>query len=88
MFNLGDVFQFIIDCFYQGPFSQQDFIRYAHQGIFHIVLHFGYQLYAVKEEVLEQGLPNISLVRTELAFYVLQEFFSVSTVHGHPHCLA
>ena len=25
------------------------FVCYAHQGIFHIVLHFGYQLYAARE---------------------------------------
>ena len=28
-----------------------DFVRYAHKGIFHIVLHFGYQLCAVKERL-------------------------------------
>lgn len=29
------------------------FVCYAHQGIFHIVLHFGYQLYAAREKILE-----------------------------------
>lgn len=51
--DLCDVLQLIINRFYQSTLSQQDFVSYAHQGVFHVVLHFGYQLYAVHEEVLE-----------------------------------
>ena len=53
LFNLCDILQLVIDRFCQSAFSQQDFVRYAHQGIFHFVLHFGYQLYATREKILE-----------------------------------
>ena len=49
VFNLGYVLQLVVDRFNQGAFSQQDFVRYVHQGVLHVVLHLGYQLYAVKE---------------------------------------
>ena len=75
VFNLGDVLQLVIDRFYQGAFPQQDFVRYAHQGVLHVILHFGYQLYAVEKEALEQSLPDISLVRAKFTLYVLQELF-------------
>ena len=75
VFNLGNILQFVIDRFYQGTFPQQDFVCYAHQGILHVVLHFGYQLYAVKEKVLKKSLSDIPFVRTEPAFYVLQKLF-------------
>ena len=53
VFNLCDILQLVIDRFCQSAFSQQDSVRYAHQGIFHLVLHFGYQLYATREKILE-----------------------------------
>ena len=75
VFNLCDILQLIVDRFYQSPFSQQNPVSYAHQGILHVVLHFGYQLYAVKEKVLKKSLSDIPFVRTEPAFYVLQKLF-------------
>jgi 4-hydroxyphenylpyruvate dioxygenase-like putative hemolysin len=69
--NLCDVLQLIINRFYQSTLSQQDFISYAHQGVLHVALHFGYQLYAVREEILEQGLSYIPLIRTEFALDIL-----------------
>ena len=54
--NLCYVLQLIINRFYQSTLSQRDFLSYTHQGVLHVVLHFGYQLYAVREEILEQGL--------------------------------
>ena len=88
--NLCDVLQLIIDRFYQNPFSQQDSVCYAHQGILHVVLHFGYQLYAAREKILEQCLANIPFVCTELILYVLQELFlfqrfTVIHISGREH---
>ena len=75
VFNLCDIFQLIIDRLYQGSFSEQDFVRYAHQRVLHVIFHFGCQLYAIKKEILEQGLPDIPLVRAKFTLYVLQELF-------------
>ena len=61
---MGDVLQLIINRFYQRTFSQQDFVCHTHQEILHVVLHFGYQLYATREEILEQSRPDIAFVRT------------------------
>ena len=75
VFNLCDILQLIIERLYQGAFSEQDFVRYAHQRVLHVILHFGYQLYAIKKEILEQGLPDILLVCVEFTLYILQEPF-------------
>lgn len=53
VFNLCDVLQLVIDRFYQGKFFEHDFVRYAHQEVPYVILHFGYQLYAIKKEVLK-----------------------------------
>ena len=79
VFNLCDILQFIIDRLYQGAFSEQDFVRYAHQRVLHVILHFGYQLYAVKKKILEQGLPDIPLVRAKFTLYVLQNLYKEYT---------
>ena len=71
VFNLCDILQLIIDRLYQGSFSEQDFVHYAHQRVLYVIFHFGYQLYAIKKEILEQGLPDIPLVRAEFTLYVL-----------------
>jgi len=48
--------------FNQSSFSEQNLVGYTHQGILHIVFDLGDKLYAVKEKILEQCLPDISLV--------------------------
>ncbi len=64
MLYLRNVLQFVIDRFNQSPFSEQNLVGYAHQGILHIVLDLGDKLYAIEEKVLEQCLPDISIVGT------------------------
>lgn len=73
MFNLRNVLQLIIDSFNQRPFSENDFIGYAHKGVSHVVLDFGNQLYPIHEQVLKQCLAYISFVATQLSFYLLHE---------------
>ena len=84
MFNLRNILQFVIDRFNQGPFSEQNLVGYTHQGILHIVLDLGDKLCAVKEKVLEQCLPDISLVGTLFPLYVFQEpalFQRLAVIH-------
>ena len=73
MLNLGDVLDFIIYRFNQGAFSQENLVCNTHQGVLHVVLHLGNQLDAIKEQVFEKSLPDISFVRTEFSLDVLQE---------------
>lgn len=85
MLYLCDVLQLIVYRFNQGAFSQQNFIGNTHQGVFHVVLHFGNQLDAVKKQILEECLSDISFVRTEFSFDVLQEPFPFQRLSGHLH---
>lgn len=73
VFYLSDVLQFVIYGFNECSFSQAYLIRDAHERILHIVLHFGYQLYAIYEKVFEQSLAYIPFVSKELAFYIFQQ---------------
>lgn len=60
--SIRAMFCSVIDRFNQGPFLEQNFVGYAHQGIFHVVLDLGDKLYAVREKILEESLADISLV--------------------------
>ena len=60
--NLGDVFQFIVDCLDNGSLPQQDSVVHRPQAAFHIVFQFGNQLYPVNEELVEQAFADIPLV--------------------------
>lgn len=73
VFYLSDILQFVIYGLNECSFSQAYLIRDAHERILHIVLHFGYQLYAIYEKVFEQSLAYISFVAKELTFYVFQQ---------------
>lgn len=87
VFNLCDVLQLVFD---RCMLSQQDSVCYAHQGILHVVLHFGYQLYAAREKIFEQCLTDISFVCTELSLYIFQkpglfQRFTVIHISGREH---
>ncbi len=90
MFNLCDVLQLVIDSFNQRPFSENNFIGYAHEGVSHVVLDFGNQLYPIHEQVLKQCLTYISFVAAQLSFNLLHEpallqRFSVIHIAGSEH---
>ena len=84
MFYLCDILQFIINRFNQGTFSQQDFILNTHQGVFHVILHFGDQLDAIKEQVLEKNLPDstINLILLSLYSYFLDKYIFRLYLYG------
>ena len=73
MFHLTDVFEFIVDRFYNGPFPQHDFIVQGHQAVFHVVADSGYQMYAPGEQYLDQFPGDLALVPKEFPEDVLQE---------------
>ena len=67
MFNLCNVLQLVIYCFYDGTFPKQQFVRHAHQSTFHVVLKFGDKLYAVHEQALEKVGINPTISRHGIA---------------------
>lgn len=69
--HLCNILQFVINGFYDGPFSGQQSVRHTHQRTFHIALELCYQLYAVNEKPLEQFFANIPLIFDK---FTIQEF--------------
>ena len=85
--HLGNVLQLIIDGFYDGSLSKQELVGHPHQGSFHVVLQFGYQLYPVHKETLEQVLTDIFFVTDKFAIELFHEclvvqWFSVVNIPG------
>lgn len=73
MLHLSDILQFVIDGLDNGSLSRQQPVGHRHDGSFHVALEFGYQLYAVNEESLEQFLADITLVTYEFAIQELNK---------------
>jgi hypothetical protein len=72
MFNLADVFQFIVNCFNNRAFPEKYFIPDAHQAIFHIAFDTGNQVQSILKKQFAQGCRNIAFVTIELA----EQFFT------------
>ena len=72
MFNLGDVFQLVIDCLDYGSLSKQYSVIHGSESTFHIVFQFGNQLYPINEQLAEQVFADIALVSDEFA---INEFY-------------
>lgn len=88
--HLCNVLEFIIHRFNDSPFSEQQFVREAHQRPFHVAFQFGNELYAINEKSLKDILADISLVAYQLAVNELYEGFvfqrfSVVDVSGCYH---
>lgn len=65
VFDLSNILQFIIDCFYYGQFPQEQFVRNTHQSSFHVALEFGDELYHIHKQPLDEFLANISFVANQ-----------------------
>ena len=77
MLHLCNVLQFVIDCFDDCPFPEQDSIRYGHQCPLHVVFQLGDKLYSVHKELSEKVLTDISLVTDEFAVEEIRERFDL-----------
>lgn len=73
MFNLGDIFQLVIDSFDYRSFAEQYPVIHRPDSTFHAAFKPGYQLYAVNKEFTEQVFADVSLVSDEFAIYELYE---------------
>lgn len=76
MLNLTYIFQFIVDCFNQSPFSQQDFIGDVHGCVFHIITDFSDQMNTTDEKGFKEFLRDIAFVTEEFSPNLFQHFTS------------
>jgi hypothetical protein len=76
MFNVADIFQFIVNCFNYRAFSQQDTVYQWRQPVFHIVSDTGYKMNAIVEKRFKQGLGDVALVAEEFSEEFLCERFN------------
>ena len=88
MFNLGDIFQLVIDSFDYRSFAEQYPVIHRPDSTFHAAFKPGYQLYAVNKEFTEQVFADVSLVSDEFAIYELYErlYFQGFTVIDITRC--
>ena len=67
MFNVADVLEFVVYCFNDRPFPQQDFVVQVHERVLHVLLEFGHKVYVVNEEPFKKLLAYVSPVGKNLA---------------------
>ena len=70
VFNLRDVFQLVVDCFYQGSLPKQNLIDKRHQNVFHVASKVRYQLHAAIPELLKEFGGDVTLVAEKLSVQI------------------
>ena len=73
MFDLSDVFQFIIDRLDYRPFAEQYPVIHWPQPVSHVAFQFGNQLYAVNEQFIEKIPADVAFVADKFAIDELHE---------------
>ncbi len=67
MFDLADVFELIVDSFYEASLPQHQLVAHAHELVLHVVAYGGDELNALIEKLAGELSRDISLVSVELA---------------------
>jgi hypothetical protein len=62
VFDVADVFKFIINRLNDSAFSQQDIIFQCHWPVFHIAFYAGYSVYPAVEKHFKKRSGNVSTV--------------------------
>ena len=62
VFHLADVFQTIINRFYDRPFPQQELVFHVHHNVFHMLSQLAYQWDSLPIQALKQGLRALTPV--------------------------
>jgi hypothetical protein len=62
MFDLANIFQFVVDNFDDGTFAKYDFVGVRHDSAFHILFQTGDELYAIDKEHFKEFFSGISFV--------------------------
>ena len=92
MFNVADVFEFVVDGFNERPFPQQDFVVQVHERVLHVLLEFGHKVYVVNEETFKKLLAYVASIGKNLAEKPLRkvpvlQWLTVVHVPGREHPL-
>ena len=82
VFDLGDVFQLVIDRFNQGTLSQQQLVLQSHQPILHVLFDGGNQLQVLIHQLLPQGFGNVSLVPKQSPVQIRHHVRDGATIVG------
>ena len=75
VFYLTYILQFIVHRLYHRTLSEQQLIIQAHQGVLHVLLYLGHQMYIVHKEHLKEVLTDIPPVCEEFSKQPLGEAF-------------
>ena len=67
VFYLTHILQFIVHRLYHRTLSEQQLIIQAHQGVLHVLLYLGHQMYIVHKEHLKEVLTDIPPVCKEFS---------------------
>jgi hypothetical protein len=69
MFDLTNIFQFVVDSFDDGTFAKHDFVGVRYDRAFHILFQTGDDLYAIDKEHFKELFPDISFVGENFSEY-------------------
>ena len=73
VFNLGHIFEFVIDGLDQRSFPQENLVRDGHDLPLHVVLELGNQLNAIYKEFGEEILADVPFVSHQFSEDLLDE---------------
>jgi len=73
VFDLGNVFQLVVDGFDDRPLPQQHFVGQGHEAVLHVLAHRGDEFNAMFKELLEELLRDIAFVAKEFTEQVTHE---------------
>ena len=75
VFYLTHILQFIVHRLYHRTLSEQQLIIQAHQGVLHVLLYLGHQMYIVHKEHFKEVLTDIPPVCEEFSKQPLGKAF-------------
>jgi hypothetical protein len=80
VFNLGNVFQLIVDGFDQHPFAQEQFVVEPDQAWFHIPLDRGEQFYATLHQPRKPLFGQIAFITDQFAKEALSQLWNWAAI--------
>lgn len=73
MLDVADVLQLVIDCLDKGSLPKQYLVVEIHQGVLHVLLYLGDEMYVIDKEHLEKVLADVSPVGEDFSEEPLSE---------------
>ena len=73
VYDIGLVFQQLVDALYDIPLAEHDPVPHGHQPVLHVGLQAMHEVYAVREEPVEEPLLDVAPVSEDLSEELLRE---------------